>query len=223
MKPKPRHPSLVDRTQRREFLKWIGLTAVAAPILGPRSTVLADPLARSRFEVRITDHGARTHRSERNTKAIQAALDACHAAGGGRVNVPPGRFRTGALLLKSNVHLHLEEGAILQGSDDWRDYPAFSDWSEGRKQWGDGEWSNALLTAIAASNLRIDGPGTIDGVDCTRPQGEEGFRGPHAVVPQALPRRANTRRHDPARRQLCPDVFRLPRHHRGWSQSAWRP
>lgn len=132
--------------------------------------------------MRITDRGARTHRSDRNTVAIQAALDACHAAGGGTVRVPPGRFRTGALLLKSNVRLHLEEGAILQGSDDWQDYPAFGDGSGGRRQWGDGEWSNALLTALDATNIRIDGPGTIDGVDCTRPQGEEGFRGPHALV-----------------------------------------
>lgn len=98
------------------------------------------------------------------------------------VRVPQGRFRTGALLLKSNVHLHLEEGAILQGSSDWRDYRAFSDWSGGRRQWGDGEWSNAILTALDATHVRLDGPGTIDGVDCTWPQGEEGFRGPHAVL-----------------------------------------
>ncbi|HMO64598.1 MAG TPA: hypothetical protein PKE47_05140 [Verrucomicrobiota bacterium] len=106
------------------------------------------------------------------------------AAGGGMVRVPPGRFRTGALLLKSNVHLHLEAGAILQGSGDWRDYRAFLDWANlGRpRQWGDGEWSNALVTALDAANLRIDGPGVIDGADCPRPQGEEGFRGPHAVV-----------------------------------------
>ncbi len=36
--------------------------------------------------------------------------------------------------------------------------------------------------ALEATNVRIDGPGTIDGADCTRPQGEEGFRGPHAIV-----------------------------------------
>lgn len=182
MKPAPFNHSVARRTPRREFLRRVVFTAVAAPVLSARTPLLAVEPAPRRFEVRITDQGARTHRGELNTAAIQAALDACHAAGGGMVRVPPGRFRTGALLLKSNVHLHLEEGAILQGSGDWRDYPAFSDWSGGRKQWGDGEWSNALVTAIDATNVRIDGPGTMDGVDCSRPQGEEGFRGPHAVV-----------------------------------------
>ena len=163
---------------RRDFLRIAGFTVAA----GHGLCLLADDPPSRRVEVRITDHGARTHRGAMNTVAIQAAIDACHQAGGGMVRVPPGRFRTGALLLKSNVRLHLEAGAILQGSGDWRDYPAFSDWSGGRKQWGDGEWSNALITALDATNPGIDGPGVIDGVDCTRPQGEEGFRGPHALV-----------------------------------------
>lgn len=170
---------------RREFIQRAGLAAAAAApwFIGMRP-VFADEQPGAATEHRITDHGARTHRNELNTGAIQAAIDACHAAGGGVVRVPPGRFRTGALLLKSSVHLHLEAGAILQGSGDWRDYRSFIDWAAlGRaRQWGDGEWSNALITALDATNIRIDGPGTIDGVDCTRPQGEEGFRGPHAVL-----------------------------------------
>jgi hypothetical protein len=175
-------PAIAGRIHRREFLRRAGLTLAAAPILGWRSPLWAEEASKVGFEVRITDHGARTQRGVINTAAIQAAIDAVHAAGGGRVRIPPGRFRSGALLLKSNVHLHLEEGAILQGSDDWQDYPSFSDWSGGRKQWGDGDWSNALLTAIDASNIMIDGLGTIDGVDCTWSKGEEGFRGPHAIV-----------------------------------------
>lgn len=182
MNPIPLNLAPSYRASRREFLRRAGFAVTAAPgLLAGLHLVANDPPPRN-LEVRITDHGARTRRDTLNTAAIQAAIDACHAAGGGMVRVPPGRFRTGALLLKSNVHLHLEAGAILQGSNDWRDYPAFSDWSGGRKQWGDGEWSNALLTVLDATNVRIDGPGTIDGVDCTRPQGEEGFRGPHAIL-----------------------------------------
>jgi hypothetical protein len=165
---------------RRAFLQRAGIAAATAPLV--LKPLFAAEQPRRKTVISITDHGARTHRNELNTTAIQAAIDAAHAAGGGVVLVPQGRFRTGSMLLKSNVHLHLDEGAILQGSSDWRDYRAFSDWSGGRKQWGDGEWSNALLTALDATNIRIDGPGTIDGVDCTRPQGEEGFRGPHAVL-----------------------------------------
>jgi hypothetical protein len=177
-----KHPSPIDLT-RRKFLHRAGITAAAAtPLLMGVRRLFADDRAGGNAAIRITDHGARTHRSELNTAPIQAAIDACHTAGGGMVRVPQGRFRTGALLLKSNVHLHFEEGAILQGSDDWRDYRPFVDWSGGRRQWGDGEWSNALITALDATHIRIDGPGTIDGVDCARPQGEEGFRGPHAVL-----------------------------------------
>jgi hypothetical protein len=172
------------QSSRRAFLRRAGIAAAVAlaPLFVTRPTGSADDRAKRQGNIRITDHGARTHRSDLNTAAIQAAIDACHAAGGGTVRVPQGRFRTGALLLKSNVHLHLEEGAILQGSRDWQDYRAFIDWSDGRRQWGDGDWSNALITALNATNIRIDGPGAIDGVDCTRPQGEEGFRGPHAVL-----------------------------------------
>ena len=75
----------------------------------------------------ITDFGARTvdtpYRSyddginrfiEENTKAIQAAIDACTE--GGKVVVPSGIFMSGALYLKSNMTLELEKGAVLFGS-----------------------------------------------------------------------------------------------------------
>jgi hypothetical protein len=159
----------------------MGIAAAAAPIfVGPRLGA-ADRQSVRAVEYRITDYGASTHRREMNTGPIQAAIDACHGAGGGTVVVPQGRFRTGAVRLKSNVHLHLDEGSILQGSDDWRDYRGVIEPTE-RRRWGDGEWSNALITALDATNVRIEGPGTIDGVDCVNPQGEEGFRGPHAIV-----------------------------------------
>ena len=48
--------------------------------------------------------------------AIQQAVDAAAAAGGGRVVVPAGRFLSGSVLLKDNVELHLESGAVLISS-----------------------------------------------------------------------------------------------------------
>ena len=48
--------------------------------------------------------------------AIQQAVDAAAAAGGGRVVVPTGRFLSGSVLLKDNVELHLESGAVLISS-----------------------------------------------------------------------------------------------------------
>jgi hypothetical protein len=168
-------------SSRRAFLQHIGIAAAAAPFIGGRFA-FGEAGGAKPTEHRITDHGARTRRGEMSTTAIQAAIDACHAAGGGRVRIPPGRFTTGALRLKSHVHLYLEEGAILQGSSNWQDYRGIIEWPQERRQWGDGEWSNALITAQDATNIGVEGPGTIDGVDCTSPKGEEGFRGPHALV-----------------------------------------
>ncbi|MEI9904546.1 MAG: hypothetical protein WDN06_11630 [Asticcacaulis sp.] len=54
---------------------------------------------------------------------INAAIDACTAAGGGRVVVPAGDWPTGPIVLKSRVNLHLEAGATLKFSQNPADYP----------------------------------------------------------------------------------------------------
>ena len=69
----------------------------------------------------ITDFGA-TCAPQLQTAAIQAAIDACFAAGGGRVTVPAGTFLTGSIRLRSRVTLHLQAGAVLKGSRDPQDY-----------------------------------------------------------------------------------------------------
>jgi polygalacturonase len=56
------------------------------------------------------------------TEAVRKAIEACHAAGGGRVVIPPGRFLTGAIHLESNVNLYLSEGATLLFSTNPKDY-----------------------------------------------------------------------------------------------------
>jgi polygalacturonase len=57
------------------------------------------------------------------TKALQAAVDACAAKGGGVVVIPPGEFLTGSIELRSNVTLEIAGGAVLRGSPDLADYP----------------------------------------------------------------------------------------------------
>lgn len=92
---------------------------------------------------------------------LQQQIDACHAAGGGEVLIPPGRHVTSSLVLKSNVHLRLAPGAILAGSTDIADYtgknvPLFTD-AVG------GERGHALIFAQDARNIGISGSGVIDG------------------------------------------------------------
>jgi len=66
----------------------------------------------------ITNYGARAGGDFDNTDAIRKAIDACNRSGGGRVVVPAGVFLTGAIHLKSNVNLHVSEGATLKFSTD---------------------------------------------------------------------------------------------------------
>jgi hypothetical protein len=83
-----------------------------------------------------------------STQAIQAAIDACSAKGGGVAYVPPGEYVIGALWLKDNVELRLEAGALLALSQN----PA--DWPSGPP---------AIVNSLGAKNIAITGRGTIDG------------------------------------------------------------
>lgn len=56
------------------------------------------------------------------TKAIQKAIDKVSRDGGGKVVIPAGIWKTGRIELKSNVNLHLEEGAELHFSGNINDY-----------------------------------------------------------------------------------------------------
>lgn len=84
-----------------------------------------------------------------NTRSIQYAIDHIHQNGGGRLVFYVGRYLTGSIHLKSNVTIHLEEGAVLLGSLNPFDYD--------RKVW------TALVFAHNQENIGITGKGVIDG------------------------------------------------------------
>ena len=105
----------------------------------------------------ICDYGAVEDGETLNTTAIQAAIDAATAEGGGTVLVPPGSYVTGTVYLKDYVTLHLQPGATLLGSQDLADYPPMSI----RRQ--DDRQSRHLIVAKGAHDIAIRGQGTIDG------------------------------------------------------------
>ncbi len=106
----------------------------------------------------ITDYGAVSVGAETNTAAIAAAIADCNACGGGRVVVPSGIWLTGAIHLKSNVNLHLEEGAVLCFTDDPADYlPAVLTSWEGMECYN----YSPLIYAINCENIAITGTGTL--------------------------------------------------------------
>lgn len=108
----------------------------------------------------IVNYGAVNDTTQLSTAAVQKAIDACSAAGGGRVVVPTGNYKIGTIILKSNVHMHLEQGATLYGSTALKDYlPMKTDYVSLRTQ----TETIQLIFADKATNVVIDGFGTIDG------------------------------------------------------------
>jgi polygalacturonase len=109
----------------------------------------------------IMDFGAVNDTTQLSTEAINKAVVACSRAGGGKVIVPPGRFKSGTITLLDNVLLFLEQGAVLYGSTRQRDYPRQQQ-PVYRSQKDRGGWY-ALIYAEGASNIGISGTGTING------------------------------------------------------------
>lgn len=113
----------------------------------------------------IRDYGAVGDGAANDAPAIQRAIDACHAAGGGRVVVPAGgTYRSGSIVLRSHVELHLERGATLKASAEWSDITArrsVSALTAGVAQ--DAPQSGIFITAEGATDVAITGGGTIDG------------------------------------------------------------
>lgn len=114
----------------------------------------------------ILDFGARGDGAVNDAPAIQAAIDAAHAGGGGTVIVPAGRtYLSGSLVLRSHVELHVERGATLQCSGDWADITerrTVGALSNGVVTDRSDE-SGAFLTAYRAEDVAVTGAGTIDG------------------------------------------------------------
>lgn len=114
----------------------------------------------------ITTYGAVGDGTTNDAAAIQAAVDAASAAGGGVVRVPAGRtFLSGSVTLRSHVELHLERGAVLQASGRWADItvrPVTSALSGGVVL-PDTPPNGVFLWAQGATDVAITGPGTVDG------------------------------------------------------------
>ena len=115
------------------------------------------PKARRTFVVAATGDGLTS--SATSTKAIQKAIDDCAKSGGGVVTFKPGNYVTGALFLRSNVHLRIDVGVTLLGSQDDADYPSI--WT--RVAGIEMKWPAALINVNEQRNVKLSGGGTIDG------------------------------------------------------------
>ena len=100
-------------------------------------------------------YGAKRDGVTKDTTAIQAAIDACAAHGGGTVRLVAGTYLSAPIVLKSDITLQLDKGATLLGSPDHADYPAMTMFHLPDLQ--------PLVSATNASNVAITGEGVIDG------------------------------------------------------------
>jgi hypothetical protein len=110
------------------------------------------------------------------TEAVQGAIDAAHAAGGGVAYVPAGVFSIGSIVLRSRVHLYLAGGSVLRATGDPADYAKkFRHDSLSM----DGTW--LVSTEPGSSDVTVSGRGTIDGQGARMRQ-DRGYLN-HLLVP----------------------------------------
>lgn len=109
----------------------------------------------------VVDFGAKADGTTLDTKAVQAAIDACTSNGGGKVIIPAGKkVLTGTLYLKDFVTLHLENGAVLLGSPNIDDYATDTHKIMYKNE---SHMDRCLIFARDARSFAIEGYGTIDG------------------------------------------------------------
>jgi polygalacturonase len=108
----------------------------------------------------VTDYGAVADKKKDCTDAFEKAISAAHQAGGGRVVVPPGTYMTGPIHLKSNVNLHVSQGAVVNFFTDPNRYmPVVYTRFEGTECMN----YSPLVYAYEQENIAVTGKGILDG------------------------------------------------------------
>lgn len=111
------------------------------------------------YEVSIADYGAVGDGTQSNTNAFADAIEEVSKNGGGKVVVPRGMWLTGPIQFKSNINLHLEDGALLLFSKNFDEYPLVETSFEGLNT----VRCMSPIYAVGVENIAITGNGTIDG------------------------------------------------------------
>ena len=113
------------------------------------------------------------------TRHFQRQIDKAAAQGGGRVVVPAGRHVVGQIDLKSNVELHLERGAVLEGAVGLENYRVTE------LPYSEGTWSS-IVSAIGVTNIAVTGEGEILGNGSAWPQPENYGGNQEGLRPRGL-------------------------------------
>lgn len=106
----------------------------------------------------VNDFGAVSDTVTVNTTSIQKAIDECAAKGGGVVAFRPGTYVSGSLFIKSKVHLRIDKGVVLLGSQNFDDYPDMQTRIAGIET----SWPAALINILDAKNAALTGEGIVN-------------------------------------------------------------
>lgn len=152
---------MTGRFSRREMIGRLGLAGGAAAwATGAQARSVGREPAVGAPVFDVMAFGAKADGATLNTRAFQAAIDACASAGGGHVFFPPGRFLTGGLVLKSRVTLRTSPGTTILGSPRLDDYPVQRPKLASRtRQYV----QHALVYGEDLEFAGIQGPGVLDG------------------------------------------------------------
>jgi polygalacturonase len=134
-----------------------------ATVISSPSVFAADAGDKSFYNVR--NYGAAGDGKNLDSPAIDKAIQAASAAGGGTVYLPPGTYLSGTIHLASNIHLFMDMGAtILAAPQDMNAYDEPEHWEGTAYQDGGHTYfRNSLIYGEGLTNVSITGQGMIDG------------------------------------------------------------
>jgi hypothetical protein len=129
----------------------------------------------------VKDHGAKGDGAANDTPAINMAISACNAAGGGTVTFPPGTYMAASIHLMSNVRLQLDAAATIKGRASGYDPPEPNPY-DAYQDFGHSHWHASLIWGENLVNVAIVGPGKIDGAALSTANGVDGSGGDKQIA-----------------------------------------
>jgi len=155
-----RRPSLCLLTLLAAFGTPFSIRLFGADSTGPTASAGVD--ITHGFNIR--SYGALGDGKAVDSPALNRAIEAAAAQGGGTIYIPPGRYLCASIRLKSNITLFLEAGATIEAVEE--SVARYDDPEPNESEYqdfGHSHWQNSLIWGIGLENVSILGPGLIHG------------------------------------------------------------
>jgi polygalacturonase len=167
----------LEKSLRRDFLRVAGVGIASAAVLAQPVAGQTSPTNPGGTIHDVKLFGATGDGTTIDTPAVNRAIEAANAAGGGTVRFPAGTYLCYSIRLKSNVVLYLDQNATIIAADPPSSGSGGFDLAEPNTAWNDyqdyghNHWHNSLLWGEGLENISIFGPGLIWGRGLSRGYG----------------------------------------------------